>query len=83
MNSTSTIRIALAGLGCLLMANQPAWARFAPVVCKTNMTQDAEITAGKQYATQVYGQQPVLQESDPVTKYIQQLGAKLPTPFTS
>ncbi len=77
MNSIRNVRLTVTALGCLLAANPYAWARFAPVVCKTNMTQDAEITAGKQYAAQVYGQQPVLPESDPVTKYIQQLGAKL------
>lgn len=76
MKSASKFGLALASLG-IMAASSPAWARFTPVVCKTSMAQDAEIAEGKQYAAQVYGQQPVLPESDPVTKYVQQLGAKL------
>ncbi len=68
---------ALAALACAVSISTPAWARFVPVVCKTNMAQDAEITQGKEYAAQVYGQQPVLPETDPVTRYVQALGAKL------
>ena len=64
--------------GALMLASAlPAWARFEPVVCKNSMTQDQEIAEGRQYAAAVYTQQPVLRENDPVSIYVQQLGAKL------
>ena len=77
MKQICKFSLALIAIGCFAAASQPAWARFTRVVCKTNMAQDAEIAEGKQYAAQVYGQQPVLPENDAVTKYVQQLGAKL------
>lgn len=62
----------LAGLSA-----SPAFARFTAVACNISETQGQESAEGKQYVASVYGQQPVLPDSDPVTKYIQQLGAKL------
>ncbi len=61
----------------MLLASSPAFAKFEPVVCQASMSQTDEIAAGQQYAAQVYQQQPVLAENDPVTKYIQALGARL------
>jgi Zn-dependent protease with chaperone function len=54
-----------------------AWARFQPPTCKNAFTQQQEITEGQKVATQVYQQMPVLPDSDPVSRYVQQLGAKL------
>ena len=69
-------RVFLGG-AMIVLASAPAFAKFEPVVCKTSMSQADEIAAGRQYAAQVYQQQPVLPESDPVTKYIQAVGARL------
>lgn len=56
----------------------PAHARFAqPPPCKNAFTPDREIAEGKKAAAQVYKEMPVLPESNPVTQYVQQLGAKL------
>ncbi|WP_251106319.1 M48 family metallopeptidase [Alloacidobacterium dinghuense] len=56
----------------------PAHARFAqPPPCKNAFTPDREITEGKKAAAQVYKEMPVLPDSNPVTQYVQQLGAKL------
>lgn len=61
----------------LLGVAAPAWARFQPVTCKNGFSENQEITEGSKVATQVYGQMPVLPENDPVTRYVQALGAKL------
>ncbi len=63
----------------------PAWARFEPITCKNSFSPEQEITEGNKVAAQVYQQMPVLPENDPVTRYVQQLGARLaanapPTP---
>jgi beta-barrel assembly-enhancing protease len=63
-------------LGFLLLC-APAHARFQPNPCKNAYTTDQEITEGNKAAAQVYKQMPVLPDSSPVTKYIQQLGNKL------
>lgn len=55
----------------------PAYAHFEPVTCKNSFTPAQEIAEGQKVALTVYKQQPVLPENDPVTKYVQQLGAKL------
>jgi hypothetical protein len=41
------------------------------------MSRQQQIQAGDQAAQQVYKQMPVLPDSSPITKYVQQLGAKL------
>lgn len=69
-------------------AGAPAWASFEPVTCKNSFTVPQEIAEGNKVAGQVYQQMPVLPENDPVTRYVQQLGAKLaanapPTPGTN
>lgn len=55
----------------------PAWARFNPVSCKNAFTPEQEISEGQKIAAQVYQQMPVLPESDPVSQYVQRLGARL------
>ena len=54
-----------------------AWGRYAPVTCRNSFTVEQEISEGQKVAMQVYQQMPVLPESDPVTQYVQQLGARL------
>ncbi len=77
------IASALAASTCI-----PAWARFEPVTCKNSFTPQQEVSEGNKVASQVYQQMPVLPENDPVTQYVQQLGARLvanapPTPGTN
>ncbi len=55
----------------------PACAQFQPVTCKNSFTQQQEIQAGNKVVAEVYRQTPVLPDSDPVARYIQQLGARL------
>ena len=67
-------------LGVLLLTagcGKRAWARFEPVTCKNSFTEDQEIAEGNKVARQIYQQMPVLPENDPLTRYVQALGAKL------
>jgi hypothetical protein len=61
----------------LLAVPQPASARFQPQPCKNSFSTEQEIALGKKAAAQVYQQMPVLPDSNPVSQYVQQLGAKL------
>lgn len=45
--------------------------------CKNSFTEDQEIAEGNKVAAQVYQQQPVLKDSDPVSVYVRQLGERL------
>lgn len=63
---------------CLAIAPAlPAHAVFQPVTCKNGFAPEQEITEGRKAAEQVYRQMPVLPENDPVSKYVQNLGARL------
>ncbi len=55
----------------------PVWARYVPHPCKNAFTEQQEITEGQKAAQEVYKQMPVLPDSDQVSRYVQQLGAKL------
>ena len=73
-------RVRAALLGGLLLTvgcGKRAWARFEPVTCRNSFTEDQEIAEGSKVARQVYSQMPVLPENDPLTRYVQALGAKL------
>jgi Zn-dependent protease with chaperone function len=61
----------------LLLTTPGAWARFQPRPCKNAFTEQQEITEGQKAAQAVYQQMPVLPDSDPVSRYVQQLGARL------
>ena len=52
-------------------------ARVELAPCKNNYTPAQQIELGNKAKAQVYRQMPVLPDSSPVTKYIQQLGEKL------
>ena len=56
---------------------RPAEARFKPTPCKNPFTQPQEIQLGLKAMGQVYQQQPILPDSDPVSRYVQALGMKL------
>jgi peptidase M48-like protein len=61
----------------LLPTPLEGWARFVPHPCKNAFTEQQETTEGQKAAQEVYKQMPVLPDSDPVSRYVQQLGARL------
>ena len=65
------------GCGVLLGGVRPAWARFEPVTCRNSYSEDQEIAEGNKVAAKVYGEMPVLPDSDPLARYVQALGGKL------
>ncbi len=72
----------------LAVASLPAWASFEPVTCKNSFSVQQETAEGSKVAAQVYQQMPVLPENSPITRYVQQLGARLvanapPSPGTN
>src|SRR5580698_4007337 len=71
------VRKALAALLLTLGISAPACAQFRPVTCKNSFTQQQEIEAGEKVVAEVYRQMPVLPDSDPIARYIRQLGARL------
>lgn len=69
---------AFVGVAVLMIAGAgTGWARFAPVTCKNAFTQEQEQVEGQKVAAEVYKQMPVLPDSDPVSQYVQRIGAKL------
>jgi len=54
-----------------------AVARFTPQPCKNAYSQEQEIAEGQKVKAEVYKAMPLLPASSPITKYVQQLGAKL------
>src|SRR3954463_8372516 len=61
----------------LLLAPLNTWARYTPHPCKNAFSEQQEITEGQKAAQEVYKQMPVLPDSDQVSRYVRQLGAKL------
>ncbi len=70
-------RIWIVWLVLLGAGGVPAWARFEPVTCKNSYAVAEEISEGGKAAAEVYRAMPVLSDADPVTVYVQRLGAKL------
>lgn len=54
-----------------------AVARFTPQPCKNAYTPEQEIAEGQKAKAEIYKNMPVLAASNPVTLYVQRLGAKL------
>src|ERR1700761_4430392 len=54
-----------------------AQARVELSPCHNNYSPEAQIQLGEQSKAQVYKQMPVLPDSNPVSQYMQRLGAKL------
>ena len=78
-------RKALVAFLFALGISAPTLAQFQPVTCKNSFTQEQEIAEGAKVVAEVYKQMPVLPDTDPTSRYIQQLGARLvavapPTP---
>ena len=61
----------------LLTAPLHVWARYEPRPCKNAFTEQQETTEGQKAAQEVYKQMPVLPDTDPVSQYVQRLGARL------
>ena len=64
-------------LAVVLLAGSVSGRAFDPVTCKNSFTPEQEIVEGDKVARLVYQQMPVLPASDPVTRYVQNLGARL------
>lgn len=61
-----------------LAACTPAWARYnPPQACSNKFSQQQELTEGAKVAGSVFQQMPVLPESDPISQYVAQLGARI------
>ncbi len=76
-SETHLIRWVCSALFVLLVPAIPALASFEPVTCRNSFTQQQEIAEGNKVALTIYQQMPILPENDPVTRYVQQLGARL------
>src|ERR1700751_567580 len=75
--STRTTLVALLLVAPLTLAPIKGWARYTPHPCKNAFTEQQEITEGQKAAQEVYNQMPVLPDSDPVSRYVQELGMRL------
>ena len=76
--SRSSARRTLLFLICAAFAFSPAaQARFQPTPCNNPYTQPQEIQLGYKAMAQVYQQQPILPDSNPVAQYVRSLGARL------
>ena len=60
-----------------LAAPLPLFARYRPTQGSNAFSREQEIQAGQEASADVLKKMPVLPESDPVTQYIQRLGAQL------
>ncbi len=60
-----------------LVTPQTVEARFKPSSSSDAFTRDQEIQLGQKAAAETNQKLPILPESDPITQYVQQLGAKL------
>jgi Zn-dependent protease with chaperone function len=64
-------------LALSMMLPQTLEARFKPSSSSDAFTHDQEIQIGQQTAAEISTKLPILPDSDPITKYVQQLGVKL------
>jgi len=66
-----------AAMWLALLVAAPLWARVTPTSGFDLFSREEELQAGQQAAAQVPKQLPLLPEDDPVTRYVQRLGANL------
>jgi beta-barrel assembly-enhancing protease len=71
------LRRSLFPLVVLLLESQLSYGRVEIAPCKNNYSPEQQIQLGQKAVQQVYAEMPVLPDSSPVTKYIQELGGKL------
>jgi hypothetical protein len=69
--------VALLAAVAFLLQVQLGFAKVKTEPCKNHYSPEQQIQLGQKAVQQVYKQMPVLPDSSPVTKYIQQLGQKL------
>jgi len=74
---TITFRTIALFLAVCLAAPLPVFARYQPTRGSNAFSREQEIEAGQQASADVLKKMPVLPEGDPVTLYIQHLGAQL------
>ena len=79
MLSHSQLRIKTVALllATVMAAPQLLEARFTPSQSADAFTRDQEIQIGQQTAAETNKKLPILPDTDPITQYVQQLGAKL------
>jgi Zn-dependent protease with chaperone function len=77
MKRSPWLRVFVSTFVFYLIASPCLEARVEPTHGFDIFSQDEEIQLGKQNAADVMKQMPVLPDSDPVTQYVQRLGAKL------
>jgi beta-barrel assembly-enhancing protease len=79
MLSHSQLRIKTVALllAALMAAPQLLEARFTPSHGSDAFTRDQEIQIGQEVASETNKKLPILPESDPISQYVQRLGAKL------
>ena len=76
-------RILQNALAAVLCALACAWASpvpaqvFQPTTCRNSFTMQQEIAEGNKVVAEVYKQQPVLPDSDPVSQYVRSIGERL------
>lgn len=61
----------------LLLPSFSLWARVEIAPCKNSYSPEQQIALGHKAAEEVYKQMPVLPDSNPVSKYVENLGEKL------
>lgn len=71
------VRGIAAAMMLLLVAPQLLEARYQPKPGWNLFSRDQEVQVGKESAAEVEKQLPLLKDSDPVTRYVQRLGAQL------
>ena len=78
MNARTRAAKSLAVLLVVCLATPlPLFARYQPTRSSNAFSREQELAAGEQASADVLKKMPVLPESDPVTQYIQHLGAQL------
>src|SRR5580693_3557571 len=73
----SSVKALVLLLAMVMTAPPPVEARFRPSTSSDAFTRDQEIQIGQQAAAEAYKKLPLLPGSDPITQYVQKLGAKL------
>ncbi|HXE89740.1 MAG TPA: M48 family metallopeptidase [Terriglobales bacterium] len=76
-NQSSWTRVVAILLVLLLAAPPELAARYKPKYGFNLFSREDEVTEGRKAAAEIEKQLPILPESDPVTRYVQRLGAQL------